>query len=305
MPTRVLQHGFAPTVDNYGLETGTWEDMPLHAQFLLDLEFLMRYAPRTSASCLYARSPPYLKEIASQFPWIHFYVYQHKDQHPLEYDPDRPEMLGDSPPTIQVHGNTTTAAMELTNNIARRLGENHEHCSRVMICHGLDPIRQLFLHVLMRPDFSLLDIQGLIPIDYPEGEIVLPILIPNNKIFTCIVVAREAKCRVYAPALFQDEIGAPLLPEHDVCPYTVFNTSSCLSTPLLLQPAGRWLASDPSRVTAFFQGVTRASESYDKACRDLITSEFARSTHKLHGCPEEILRLGLECTADLIQASRA
>lgn len=211
---RVLQHGFAPTVDNYGLEPGNWDDLPVHAQFLLDLEFLMRYTTPTGASCIYSRSPPYLKEIASQFPWIHFYAYEHTEPkcHDVdcEYDPERPEILCIAPLTIQVQGNTTTAAMELTNNIARRLGENSGYCSRVMICHGSNHARQLCLHALLRPNYSLLDIQGQIPADYPEGEIMLPMFIPNNKIFASLVVQKDARCREYSPSLFQDEMGAQI-----------------------------------------------------------------------------------------------
>lgn len=209
MPMRVLQHGFAPTVENYGLEPGRWQDIPAYAQFLMDLEFLMRYTPPTGGSCIYCRSPPYLKEIASQFPWIHFYAYQHTDPPPedMEYDPERPQIICNAPMTVQVHGNTTTAAMEFTNNVARRLGENHGHASRVMICHGSDHTHQLCLHALLRPTFSMLDIQGPIPLDYPEGEIVFPIYIPNNKVFASLVVHQNARCKVYNPALFQDEIG--------------------------------------------------------------------------------------------------
>ncbi len=71
MPLRVLQHGFAGTTESVGLEPGAWNDVELHGQFLLDLEFLLRYGLRSgTASCMYCRSPRYLQEIASQFPWI-------------------------------------------------------------------------------------------------------------------------------------------------------------------------------------------------------------------------------------------
>jgi hypothetical protein len=215
MPTRVLQHGFAPTAENYGLEAGKWQDVAVHAQFLMDLEFLTRYTNPTGASCIYWRSPPYLREIASQFPWVHFYSYQHPEpeQHTneeggVEYNPERPQM---APNTPLVEGNMTSTAIELTNNIARRLGENGGNTSsRVMICHGADHDRQLCLHALIKPTHSLLDIQGLIPPDYYEGEIVLPMFIPNHKIFACLVVSQNARCRFYDPRLYQDEIGTPL-----------------------------------------------------------------------------------------------
>ena len=228
MPTRVLQHGFAPTTENYGLEAGKWADMPVHAQFLIDLEFLMRYTPPSGASCIYCHSPPYLKEIASQFPWIHFYAYQHTEPanglHPndqAEYDPEQPQYVRLAPMTVQVYGNTTTTVDEFTNSIARRLGENHGYTSRVLICHGATPTHQLCLHALLRPNFSLLDIEGLIPPDYPEGEIILPLYIPNHKVFTSMIVQRNAKCRSYSPSLFQDEIGVRPLPciSHGTTPF--------------------------------------------------------------------------------------
>ncbi len=208
MPTRVLQHGFAPTTENYGLEPGQWADLPIHGQFLIDLEFLMRYtSPLSGASCIYCQSPPYLKEIAGHFPWVHFYAYNHREHPPDEthdYDPYRPEI---SAMTVQVLGNMTVAAYEFTNSIARRLGENSGYTTRVMICHALGSTRQLSLHTLLRPCFSLLDVDGLIPADYPEGEIILPMFIENNKIFTSLVVAQHAKCREYNQAVFQEEIG--------------------------------------------------------------------------------------------------
>lgn len=211
MPVRVLQHGFAPTIDKFNLEPGAWKDIPIHAQFLIDLEFLTRYTSPSGASCIYSRSPPYLKEIASQFPWVHFYAYDYTEpNHDTEYDPERPKILCDVPLKIQVRNNTTTAAMELTNTIARRLGENCGNCNRVMICHESTQSRQLCLQVLLRPTYSLLEIQGSVPTDYPEGEIILPIFIPKNKTFALLVVPQEAGCKEYNPSLFQAEIGASL-----------------------------------------------------------------------------------------------
>lgn len=102
MPLRVLQHGFAGTTESVGLEAGKWSDVAVHGQFLLDLEFLLRCAPASgTASCVYCKSPPYLREIALQFPWIHFYVFEHA--HPVpEYDPAQPAMACAAPLTVQV-----------------------------------------------------------------------------------------------------------------------------------------------------------------------------------------------------------
>lgn len=222
MPVRVLQHGFSPATDNYGMEPGNWNDLDVQAQFLIDLEFLMRYTTLGgTGSCVYCKSPPYLTEIASHFPWLYFYAYDHVEpansigscsSNPdEEYDPDRPEIILPSlsaPLTVQVHGNVTTAAYEFTKEVARKLGENSRSASRVMICHGADSPRQLCLHAFLRPRYSLLDLVGAIPTDYLDGEIMLPMFIPNHKIFACLVAGEEAKCRSYDSALYQSEIGA-------------------------------------------------------------------------------------------------
>ena len=259
MPVRVLQHGFSPATDNYGMEPGHWTDLDVQAQFLIDLEFLMRYTTLGgTGSCVYSKSPPYLTEIASHFPWLYFYAYDHVE--PLsssstpdvEYDPDRPDILASlsapitvqvardsvglvhvclpvkpalgagsekisrassclppskASPCSQVHGNVTTAAYELTKEVARKLGENSRSASRVMICHGADSARQLCLHAFLRPRYSLLDLVGPLPSDYLDGEIMLPMFIPNHKIFACLVAGEEAKCRSYDAALYQSEMG--------------------------------------------------------------------------------------------------
>ena len=282
MPTRVLQHGFAPTTENHGLEPGRWTDLPIHAQFLIDLEFLMRYtSPLSGASCIYCQSPPYLKEIAGHFPWVHFYAYNHKeDPHAVgeEYDPYSPSI---APITVQVLGNMTIAEYEFTNSIARRLGENSGFTTRVMIGHCLGSTRQLSLHALLRPCYSLLDVEGLIPPDYPEGEIVLPMFIDNNKIFTSLVVAQQARCREYNQALFQNEIG------ENQCARLVWGVGegySCMSY-----------------TAGFFQGFVRITQSYDEASKNVIAAEYARYTHRHHKCPEDILRMALLSTVDLLQ----
>lgn len=209
MPLRVLQHGFAATTPSVGLEPGRWTDVCLHGQFLLDLEFLLRYGPRSgTASCVYCKSPPYLCELAQQFPWVHFYVFEHKPV-PAEYDPAEPNMVCSAPLTVQVEFNKTMSALEFTKEMARTMGErsSRDRESLLMICHGHDPIRQLALHVLMRPSYSLLDLCGQIPVDYLDGELILPLYIPNNKIFACMVAHQHAKGKTYDPEVYLGEIG--------------------------------------------------------------------------------------------------
>jgi hypothetical protein len=218
MPVRILQHGFAPVTDGTcGLETGAWSDMPMHAQFLIDLEFLMRYtSPPTGASCFYCKSPSYLQEIASYFPWIHFYAYQHQerqasssadDEEPPEYDPAQPQLVTPVPPSVTVQDNRTTATCEFTQEIASRLSQFQSNANRVMICHGVGSTKQICLHTGLRPSFSLMDIEGLIPPDYLEGEILLPVFIPNHKMFVSLVVSQQAECRRYDQSTFINEIG--------------------------------------------------------------------------------------------------
>jgi hypothetical protein len=212
MPLRVLQHGFFGTTPSVGLEPGQWGDVGQHGQFLLDLEFLLRYTPHSgTASCVYCSSPPYLAEIAQQFPWIHFYVFDHKPKAAVdgEYDPAEPALVCATPPTVQVEYNRTMSCMPFTKDMARTMGERgaREREGLLMICHGQDSVRQLSLHVLMRPNFSLLDVCGLVPLDYLDGELILPLFLPNNKIFAGLVASQHAKCKTYAPDIYLQEIG--------------------------------------------------------------------------------------------------
>ena len=224
MPLRVLQHGFAGTTESVGLEPGAWKDVERHGQFLIDLEFLLRYGPRSgTASCMYCKSPPYLNEIASQFPWIHFYVFEHQTKGSVEdYDPAQPELVCSTPLTVQVEYNKTMSSLEFTKDMARTMGERGGRDSLLMICHGQDSVRQLALHVLMRPTYSLLDVCGVIPVDYLEGELVLPVHIPNNKIFTCLVAHQSARCKAYDPAVYLGEIGKT----HAPSPHPLAQTDS-------------------------------------------------------------------------------
>ena len=209
MPLRVLEHGQAGTMESVGLEPGTWADVALQGQFLLDLEFILRCAPTSgTASCIYCQSPPYLDHIAMQFPWIHFYVFGHVCPAP-EYDPAQPELACSGPLTVQVAFNKTTSCLDFTKDMARTMGERcaRDRESLLMICHGQDPIRQMALQVLMRPQYALLDVCGVIPVDYLDGDLILPIYIPNNKIFVGLVVRQGMGARVYDPSVFLGEMG--------------------------------------------------------------------------------------------------
>jgi len=169
MPLRVLQHGFSGATESVGLEPGRWSDVAAHGQFLLDLEFLLRCAPASgTASCVYCKSPAYLREIAQQFPWIHFYAFEHAHAVP-EYDPAQPALACSVPLTVQVvplsacfhpgqgadgrggqvEFNKTTSAQEFTKEMARTMGERsaREREGLLMICHGFDSVRQLALQV--------------------------------------------------------------------------------------------------------------------------------------------------------------
>ena len=229
MAFRLLQHRAAGSTDASRLEPGTWEDVPASGQFLLDVEFLTRCAPTAgSVSCLYCKSPRYLDEIARLFPWIHFYTYEHVFPVP-EYDPLEPAILYAVPITVQVQDNKTTAAQELNKDMARTIGERsaREREGLLLICHGVDPIRQLALQanpqsipegeappdtactaqLLMRPRFALLDICGAIAASYLAGEIVLPLHLPTSKLFACLVVTPSAKGCEYDQELYKGEMG--------------------------------------------------------------------------------------------------
>lgn len=56
-----------------------------------------------------------------------------------------------------------------------------------------------------------------------------------------------------------------------------------------------------SQPAGFFQGVLRVTDAYDRTSKDIIATEYARNTHRLHECPEHILRMGLLSTVDVLE----
>ena len=206
---RVLQHRAAGALDEASLEPGSWRDMPAHGQFLMDVEFLTRCGPTSgTASCIYCKSPSYLEEIARLFPWIYFYTYEHAHG-VADYDPAEPSLTHAAPITVQVRDNRTTSALELTKDMARTIGERsaRERESLLLVCHGVDPIRQLAIQVLMRPSHALLDIAGVVPVHYLQGELVLPLYIANDRLFCCLTTTQSAKAAEYDQTLYVSEIG--------------------------------------------------------------------------------------------------
>ena len=189
--------------------------MPTPARFLVDTEFLMRYAPPWGVACVYCKSPPYLELLAAQFPWIHFYVYEHTQRTMADYDPAAPALLSECPISLETRLNMTMSPLELTKQDARTMGDRSMTAGAqtlLMICHGEGSVRQLALHALIRPSHSLMDISGIIPVDYLEGELVLPLFISNNKIFMLLVASQECRARQYDPVLYENEIGELLFP---------------------------------------------------------------------------------------------
>lgn len=208
MPLRILQHGSAGDMNGGNLVAGAWSDVSLHGQFLLDLEFLLRCAPASgTSSCIYCKSPSYLKTIADHFPWIHFYAYEHTQAD--EYDPARPECTRPGQFTVQVEQNRTMSCLQFTKDMARTMGERsaRERESLLLICHNQDSMRQVALQVLLRPVYALLDVCGPIPVEYLEGDLILPIFISPDKIFLCLVARQNARGRTYDPALLVREVS--------------------------------------------------------------------------------------------------
>ena len=241
MPARVLAHQQAPTSQPLPpgmLESpGMWADVSPQGQFLLDLEFLTRNTspppqktkPTVTAdmACVYTKCPTYLKEISQQFPWVHFFAFSCPVswQTPAavtgEYDPAQPELVTETCPSLQTEHNRTTSPYEFSKDSAITLSRTKEQDPArhrlVMICHGETAVRQMVLHALVRADFSLLDICGPVAEEYLDGELVLPVMLPWNKMFALMVANRECKGRVYNPNTFAEEMGESCV----VCPVPV------------------------------------------------------------------------------------
>lgn len=237
MPTRVLDHRNAPTTSLMqflsshseggssstpvpSMHTGKWSDLSIEGQFLIDLEFLTRYtqpAPPTSrftdTACVYTKCPPYLLLLSYQFPWIHFYAFAASEQTPEknEYDPEEPDLVTKTMPTLHTEYNRTVSPYEFSKESAVTLSKAKEarpaQNKVVMICHGETATRQLALHALLRADFTLMDICGPIPEEYLEGELILPIYLPVNRMIVSLVSSQACKCAMYDPDIFKEEIG--------------------------------------------------------------------------------------------------
>ena len=217
MPQRVLAHKRAPTTETgmQGMTAGQWADVSQEGQFLIDLEFLTLHTQppvagkqqHTETACVYTQSPSYLVQIACQFPWVHFYCFRHRvEGDELEYDPERPAVRR----TLQTEHNRTTSPFEFSKDSAITLSKAKEARPEhrlVMICHGETEMRQVVLHALLRADYSLLDICGCVQEDYLEGEIVLPIMLPQNKALACLVATHPCKCATYDPNIYRQEMG--------------------------------------------------------------------------------------------------
>lgn len=219
------------------MEPGRWTDIQEQGQFLLELEFLTRHThpePRdktkptviAESACVYTTSPPYLVEIARQFPWVHFFAFQHvfavvsggSDAGGSEYDPAQPSALVRiTGPSYQTEHNRTMSVdpidKESITTLSRVKEDKPAHRGLVLICHGETPTRQLMLHSALRADHSMLDVCGAISQEYAAGELVLPVQIPQNKVFTSLVVSLAAEARApcskvatYDPEGYMDEL---------------------------------------------------------------------------------------------------
>ena len=205
------------------LADGRWSDLSVQGQFLLDLEFLTQNTQpgrgvahgQTEVACVYTRTPPYLLQIACQFPWVHFYGFQHRvpatsaaDEG--EYDPEQPAARWTPQMTLHTEHNRTLSPYEFSKDSAVTLSKAKEARPEhrlVMICHGETETRQVVLHALVRADASLLDVCGTIPRDYLAGQIVLPIGLPQNRLFACLAATHPCKCADYDPRLYEQEMG--------------------------------------------------------------------------------------------------
>lgn len=217
MPLRVLAHRKSGTSGGgASMEPGQWLDVSERGQFLLEFEFLSRLTHPgldrvgpthvAETACVYTQSPRHLKEMARQFPWVHFYAFQHQTCHEdMEYDPNQPEIQSEA----KTERNQTTTSMALTREWAvalSRIKEDFGTPRLVMICHGESSVRQLALHCLLRADFSLLDVCGAIPREYLAGDIVLPIGLSPRKVFACLVAYQSCQSQVYDSELYVEEL---------------------------------------------------------------------------------------------------
>ena len=299
MPSRVLAHRQAPTSfagpqQDERLEPGSWNDISERGQFLIDLEFLTRHThpppqkikPTVIAemACVYTQSPTYLLQIARQFPWVHFYAFQHLTNQSEQdvYDPAQPELVRDTTPTVQTELNRTTSSLEFSKENAIALSkvkeEKPERHRMVMICHGETPTRQLILHVLLRADFSMMDLCGPVPDEYIAGDLVFPICIPKRKMFMLLVADQECKAACYEPGTYKDEIGA--------------TSTSCFYTGKLTKAVS----------TVFFQDALRATEAYDQSSKDLIIDEYARWFWWYHQNDPEVIKTTLRGVVDTLHS---
>jgi hypothetical protein len=239
-------------------------------------------------ACVYTQSPPYLNEIARQFPWVHFYAFQHIEPD-SEYDPAQPALVSKSTaPSIQTDRNKTTATDAFTKESATALSrvkeDNQPSHSAVLICHGESLVQQLVFHTLLRADFSMLDIEGPIPAEYLDGDIVLPIQLPRDRVFACMVAHRTCHPTAYNPTLYLEEM--------------------CESRPTTKRvECDKFEEPNCNHVYAgFFQNMLRATSSYDTASTDLIISEYIHRFAWYHQVEPESGRQALRRVIDTLHS---
>ena len=202
MPTRVLAHGTAPSCTGADLEPGVFEtDVQPRGQFLIDLEFLSRYT-LSGFVCVYAREPAYMEALAGLFPWLHFHVYEARQE--SEYDPEHAAMF--SAVTAATKGNVTRWSGKLDKAMAVVYGGRERGQSLVLVCHGMSLDGQLLMHVQCKAQASLFDIADM-PANYIEGELLLPMFVGRGKFLVHLVGRMYGKACVYDPSILQEEVG--------------------------------------------------------------------------------------------------
>jgi hypothetical protein len=287
---RVLRHREAPSTElpQGALLDISWEQLSPQAQFLIDFEFLTQHTKppegnvgMTEVACVYTRCPPYLPQIACQFPWVHFYGFQFRcPEEEGEYDPEHPGVRRTSLMTLHTEHNRTISPFELTKETAVTLSKARdarpEH-RLVMICHNESETRQAVLHAMLRADHSLLDLRGTIPRDYLDGQIVLPMLLAKNALFACLVAPQSCHWAVYDQKLYEQEMGELL--SLTFCTRSHAVTHTCT-------------------YTGFFQTTIRASEYYDQESKDFIISEYARRFQRYHRAHPDAIRSQLKWLVD-------
>lgn len=183
-----------------------------HIEFLTNMLYR---PPRTEReadrwTCVLPDCPPHLPLLSRLFPRVRFYAYSAPDAHAAEYDPADPSAQARPYTPAGCEQNTTALGQAFDTETARLLGARARSRSDrlyLLLSDRLTPTRQMLLHALVKPAYSLLCVTDMIPEEYLSGDLYYPLYTPVSSSLVHIAAPGHACARLYYPLWLRDELA--------------------------------------------------------------------------------------------------